>query len=80
LIAVPDPAHCFPAGYWKDILAPGPKPIMRVRLTTLLALASPLLLMVAAAYVQWGMAGLPVVSPGPMITFETPTEPYGFPA
>jgi len=42
------------------------------------ALASLLLLLVAAYVV--GHGGLPVVSPGPMITFETPTEPYGFPA
>jgi methionine sulfoxide reductase catalytic subunit len=57
-----------------------PKRIMRVKLATLLTLVSPLLLIVAAAYVQWGTAGLPTVSPGPMITSETPTEPYGFPA
>ena len=35
---------------------------------------------VAAAYVQWGAVGLPALSPGPALTPETATGPYGFPA
>jgi thiosulfate reductase cytochrome b subunit len=47
---------------------------MRVNLKVLLLLVSPLVLAVAAAYLQWGVAGLPVVVP--------PAEamgPVGFP-
>jgi sulfoxide reductase catalytic subunit YedY len=52
---------------------------MHVRLKTFLLLISPLLLMVAAAYVQWGTLGLPALPAGPPITPETAAEPYGFP-
>ncbi len=38
---------------------------MHVRRKTLLLLVSPLLLMVAAAYIQWGTVGLPQVPSGP---------------
>jgi sulfoxide reductase catalytic subunit YedY len=53
---------------------------MRVRLRTLLLLVSPLLLVIAAAYIQWGTVGLPALATSPTMTLETMTEPYGFPA
>src|SRR5579871_3622270 len=52
---------------------------MRIRFKTLLLLVSPLLLVVAAAYIQWGTVGLPALSPSPGLTPETAVEPYGFP-
>jgi sulfoxide reductase catalytic subunit YedY len=53
---------------------------MHIRLKTLLLLVSPLLLAVAAAYVQWGTVGLPVLPVSPTMTPETAAGPYGFPA
>ena len=53
---------------------------MRIRFKTLLLLASPPLLLVAAAYIQWGTVGLPVLPPTPVLTPETAAEPFGFPA
>ena len=53
---------------------------MRIRLKTLLLIVSPLLLLVAAAYVQWGTVGLPALSAEPRLTYEAASEPYGFPA
>ena len=53
---------------------------MHVRCKTLLLLVSPLLLMVAAAYIQWGTVGLPQVSSGPDLSSKAAIEPYGFPA
>ena len=53
---------------------------MRIRLRTLLLLVSPLLLLVAAAYIQWGAVGLPALSASPTMTSETAAGPYGFPA
>jgi methionine sulfoxide reductase catalytic subunit len=53
---------------------------MHVRPKVLLLLVSPLLLMVAAAYIQWGTVGLPRVPSSPALTLGTATEPYGFPA
>ena len=53
---------------------------MHIRLRTLLLLATPLLLLVAAAYVQWGTVGLPVLQASPTMTPDTAMEPYGFPA
>jgi methionine sulfoxide reductase catalytic subunit len=53
---------------------------LRIRLTTLLLLVSPLVLLVAAAYIQWGTAGLPALPPSPLRTLATAAEPYGFPA
>ena len=53
---------------------------MHIRLKTLLLLVSPLLLVVAAAYIQWGTVGLPALSTGPTMIPETAAEPYGFPA
>ena len=48
---------------------------MRINRKVLLLLVSPLLLLVAAAYIQWGVAGLPSV-PAPWHS----AEPSGFPA
>jgi sulfoxide reductase catalytic subunit YedY len=53
---------------------------MRIRFTTFLLLVSPLLLLVAAAYIQWGTVGLPALAASPTLTSETAAEPYGFPA
>jgi methionine sulfoxide reductase catalytic subunit len=53
---------------------------MHIKLKTLLLISSPLLLMVATAYVQWGTLGLPALSTSPTMTPETAVEPYGFPA
>ena len=52
---------------------------MRVSLRTLLLLLSPLLLSVAAAYIQWGTVGLPVLPPIPTDIPPTAGEPSGFP-
>jgi sulfoxide reductase catalytic subunit YedY len=53
---------------------------MHIRLKTLLLLVSPLLLSVAAAYIEWGTMGLPPVPFSPPLTAETAIKPYGFPA
>lgn len=53
---------------------------MRIKLPTLLLLASPLLLPVAAAYFQWVTVGLPILPSSPVIIPETATGPSGFPA
>jgi methionine sulfoxide reductase catalytic subunit len=53
---------------------------MRMRCTTLLLLVSPCVLLVAAAYLQWGTVGLPALPPSPPLTPETAAEPYRFPA
>ena len=53
---------------------------MHIRLKSLLLLVSPLLLLVAAAYIQWGTAGLPPLPAAPTLTPETAAAPYGFPA
>ena len=42
--------------------------------------ASPLLLLIAAAYLQWGTVGLPALPSGPALTPAMAVEPYGFPA
>jgi DMSO/TMAO reductase YedYZ molybdopterin-dependent catalytic subunit/thiosulfate reductase cytochrome b subunit len=51
-----------------------------VRLKTLLLLVSPLLLLVAAAYVQWGTVGVPALPASLAMPPESATGPYGFPA
>ncbi len=53
---------------------------MHIRLRTLLWLLSPLLLLVAAAYVQWGTVGLPTLAPIVEPAPATAAEPHGFPA
>jgi thiosulfate reductase cytochrome b subunit len=53
---------------------------MHVRLKTLLLLVSPPLLLVAAAYIQWGTIGLPMLAPVSELTPVTAVGPYGFPA
>jgi DMSO/TMAO reductase YedYZ molybdopterin-dependent catalytic subunit/thiosulfate reductase cytochrome b subunit len=52
---------------------------MRIRPKLLLLLVSPFLLLVAAAYIQWGVAGLPRLSSSPAIV-ERAAGPVGFPA
>ncbi len=53
---------------------------MHIRLKTLLLLVIPLLMVIGAAYIQWGTAGLPALPTNPARTLETPAEPNGFPA
>jgi DMSO/TMAO reductase YedYZ molybdopterin-dependent catalytic subunit/thiosulfate reductase cytochrome b subunit len=53
---------------------------MHLRLRTLLLVVSPLLLLIAAAYVEWGTVGLPALPPNPVFPPETAVKPYGFPA
>lgn len=52
---------------------------MHIRLKTLLLLVTPLLLLVAGAYIRWGTVGLPAPPTGPTTTLETVAEPYGLP-
>src|SRR5690348_16474689 len=54
--------------------------MMYIRFKTLLLLVSPLLLLVAVAYIQWGTVGLPQVSPTLASDPATAPQPYGFPA
>ena len=49
----------------------------RIRRGTLLLLVSPVLVVLAAAYIQWGVAGLP---PVPVLAPPSATDPQGFPA
>jgi DMSO/TMAO reductase YedYZ molybdopterin-dependent catalytic subunit/thiosulfate reductase cytochrome b subunit len=53
---------------------------MHIRCKTLLLLVSPFLILLAAAWAQWTVAGLPLLPDNPIISVETATEPYGFPA
>ncbi len=53
---------------------------MHIRLKTLLLLASPPLLLVAVAYIQWGTVGLPTLVSIPEHAPATTMGPYGFPA
>src|SRR5450756_430561 len=53
---------------------------MRIRPKILLLLVSPVLLLVAAAYIQWGAAGLPRLTSSPALRLETGAGPVGFPA
>jgi len=53
---------------------------MRVRLRPLLLIVFPVLLLVAAAYIQWGTVGLPALPPSPVLTPALAAEPSGFPA
>ncbi len=53
----------------------------RFRLRLPLALVvSPLLLLIAAAYLQWGTVGLPALPSNPALSPAMAVEPYGFPA
>jgi methionine sulfoxide reductase catalytic subunit len=52
----------------------------RIRLTTLLPLVAPIVLLVFAAYVQWIIVGLPPIPALREVTPATATQPYGFPA
>jgi DMSO/TMAO reductase YedYZ molybdopterin-dependent catalytic subunit/thiosulfate reductase cytochrome b subunit len=51
----------------------------RLRLPPALV-ASPLLLLIAAAYLKWGIFGLPALPSSPVLTPAIAIEPYGFPA
>jgi sulfoxide reductase catalytic subunit YedY len=51
-----------------------------IRRSTLLVLASPFVLLFAAAWAQWIAAGLPPVPPAAPLAPEAAAEPHGFPA
>jgi len=51
----------------------------RIGLGPLLLLVLPLVLLVAAAYVEWGTVGLPALPPGPPLIPQLAVEPHGFP-
>src|SRR4051812_8764211 len=51
---------------------------MRIRLTVLLALISPFVLPVVAAYIQWAAIGLPPLPAGRRLISDA-AEPHGFP-
>jgi thiosulfate reductase cytochrome b subunit len=53
---------------------------MRIRPKTLLLLVSPVLLLVAAAFIHWGVAGLPPLTSTPALTPVPAAGPAGFPA
>lgn len=53
---------------------------MRIRLSTLLPLIAPLVVAVAAAYVQWLTVGRPAVPVYPLVPPPSAPEPHGFPA
>ena len=53
---------------------------MCIRLKTFLLLVSPLILLVAAAYIQWGTVGLPPLSSSSAAVPATAAQPSGFPA
>ncbi len=52
---------------------------MHIRRKALLLLVLPPLLLVSAAYIQWGIAGLPTLAPIPELTPATAAGPFGFP-
>ncbi len=52
---------------------------MRIRRSTLLALASPFVILIAAAYIQWATVGLPELPPSSYPLLHT-AQPQGFPA
>jgi DMSO/TMAO reductase YedYZ molybdopterin-dependent catalytic subunit/thiosulfate reductase cytochrome b subunit len=53
---------------------------MRIRCKTLFLLAAPFLLLVAAAYAEWAILGLPPVRLTPAVGAPLAMEPSGFPA
>jgi thiosulfate reductase cytochrome b subunit len=52
---------------------------MRIRLTIPLLVILPLALLVAAAYIQWALLGLPALPPSPQVSVKF-MAPQGFPA
>ena len=53
---------------------------MRIRLSTLLPLISPLVILVMAAYIQWLTVGRPAIPVYPAVMPQAMPEPHGFPA
>lgn len=53
---------------------------MRIRLSTLLPLISPLAILLVAAYIQWLTVGRPAIPVYPAVTPQTVPQPQGFPA
>jgi DMSO/TMAO reductase YedYZ molybdopterin-dependent catalytic subunit/thiosulfate reductase cytochrome b subunit len=54
-------------------------PIVGIRYRVLLAVISPLVILIAAAYIQWAIVGIPEAPPGPPLTPQTLAEAQGFP-
>jgi DMSO/TMAO reductase YedYZ molybdopterin-dependent catalytic subunit/thiosulfate reductase cytochrome b subunit len=54
--------------------------VLGARVGTLLLIISPFLLLIALAYIQWAAFGLPELSTIRIVTPETATDPFGFPA
>jgi DMSO/TMAO reductase YedYZ molybdopterin-dependent catalytic subunit/thiosulfate reductase cytochrome b subunit len=54
--------------------------VVRINLKTLWLFASPLILAIVAAYIQWVLVGLPLVSAIPDTASTTAVEAVGFPA
>ena len=52
---------------------------MRIRRRTLLIFAAPFAVSVIAAYIHWGVFGLPTVASALVSRSGVPTEPHGFP-
>lgn len=53
---------------------------MHIKMKTLVALLTPVILLFAAAYMQWGISGLPAIQNIAEPTAPTPAEePFGFP-
>jgi methionine sulfoxide reductase catalytic subunit len=53
---------------------------MHIRRKTLFLLASPFVFLLIAAYVQWIILGLPVLSSLPIVDPREMAAPFGFPA
>lgn len=53
---------------------------MRIRRSALIALASPFVVLLVAAYIQWAVVGLPLLPSNPIVIPEMATQPSGFPA
>src|SRR4051812_36969398 len=70
-----EPLNSIPQSHGAARVAASP----RMRLSTLLPLVVPAVLVVIAAYVQWLATGLPPLPTAREITPATTTEPYGFP-
>jgi|ERR1035437_577390 hypothetical protein len=52
---------------------------MHIKIRTLLFLVFPVLILFAAAFLQWGLAGLLALPQIPELTQATAIHPYGFP-
>lgn len=53
---------------------------MRIRRSTLFVLASPFVVLLVAANIQWAVVGLPALPSNPIVTPETVMDAFGIPA